>query len=557
MCLGLSIFIGYSIPQMISKLFDSFGNDQYFWEVGKLLAVVFFLEYINRFIYSLAVNKYVQYLMLQIRDICYRRWLFSRDDEQSRKHFPLGEVLARIMSDSESVRDLMNSGSFGIFIDFIFIISCLVSFITLNKFSGIFLMVVEAIACFILIYCSKFIGRVFTHARRENGIVSRKFADVCNGLDQNYYINNQSYASKQGGIVSDKFLKIQLKANVWDAGYYSCAESLFPVLLALLVVIFPYSHITEFAIIAALVDLIQRSINPIKSVAGKVSTIQQAMSGVRRVAGFVDSQKGSYWSTKDFSSKSLIDFHSIKVEIEEFCYESRSDRDFCLKDINFTASRGELVGIVGLSGCGKSTLLNILSCNLIPNKGMITLSSVSDKHIIFSKDHLQFLADFRRQVGIVSQESHIFTTSLLFNITMTEKSNRTEFDQFWAMAKEAIPYLDIWGVAPDDVINTGEISAGQKQLLSALRSCYLHKPVVLFDEISSSMDSDLEEALKTMVLILQKQSLTIIVAHRIETVVNSDKILVLDGGRLVAQGNHQQLLDISEIYREFIDEIKK
>ena len=119
-----------------------------------------------------------------------------------------------------------------------------------------------------------------------------------------------------------------------------------------------------------------------------------------------------------------------------------------------------------------------------------------------------------------------------------------------------ISYLKNWSVRPDTIINPKLLSLGQKQLISALRSCYLTKPIVLFDEISSGLDSDLELALRKLVLLIQKKSLTLIVAHRIETIVNADKILVMNQGQLQSVGTHQQLVKNSAVYQDFISQLK-
>ena len=97
---------------------------------------------------------------------------------------------------------------------------------------------------------------------------------------------------------------------------------------------------------------------------------------------------------------------------------------------------------------------------------------------------------------------------------------------------------------------------GQKQLVSALRACFLKRPVVLFDEISSGLDSSLEMALRQLVLLVQKQALTIIVAHRIETLIFAQKILVMDGGKLVASGEHADLILKNDRYREFVAHLR-
>ena len=208
------------------------------------------------------------------------------------------------------------------------------------------------------------------------------------------------------------------------------------------------------------------------------------------------------------------------------------------------------MGIVGLSGSGKSTLLKILSCELFPQSGSLTLQG-SSKKILFDFKDISQLQTYRDQISIVSQESHLFTASLGFNIAMG-LSGGEDMESFWERVTELVPYLKTWGVSLDQELNPKELSLGQKQLLGALRACYLKRSVVLFDEISSGLDSFLELALRQLVLLVQKQALTIIVAHRLETLVYAHKILVMDEGSLVAQGQHAQLVEMSPLYRDFI-----
>ena len=106
------------------------------------------------------------------------------------------------------------------------------------------------------------------------------------------------------------------------------------------------------------------------------------------------------------------------------------------------------------------------------------------------------------------------------------------------------------------IVRPNDLSMGQKQLISALRSCYLKKPIVLFDEISSGLDSELEEALRKLVLLIQKNSLTVIVAHRVETIVNAGQILVMKDGKLDGVGTHSELLNENATYQEFISQVR-
>jgi ATP-binding cassette subfamily B protein len=161
------------------------------------------------------------------------------------------------------------------------------------------------------------------------------------------------------------------------------------------------------------------------------------------------------------------------------------------------------------------------------------------------------LSLYRSCIGIVAQDSHIFSSTLEFNITMGLKS-KSEFQAFYDKAQEAIPYLRTFIFKPNDQISPKELSLGQKQLIMSLRSAFLNKSIVLFDEISSGLDSSLEEALRKMVLMISQKSLTIIVAHRLETTMKANKILVMDKGRLISSGTHHQLLQTSPLYEEFI-----
>ena len=220
---------------------------------------------------------------------------------------------------------------------------------------------------------------------------------------------------------------------------------------------------------------------------------------------------------------------------------------FALKNISFSAKLGELVGIIGRSGCGKSTLLNILAANIVPDKARVRLLFADDRKL----DSLEGIDDYRARVGLVSQESHIFSESLAFNISLQRKPPR-DFDDFWADLVEKIPYLAHWGISPGTVLDRKSVSLGQRQLLAAIRAFYLRKAVVLFDEIASGLDSDLEEALRSAALLTRQKSITFIVAHRLETILGADRIWLMRKGEIISTGSHYQLYRKSSIYRDFI-----
>lgn len=565
-CLSISAFLGVMTPKLIANLSFNYADDNLFQKSLMALFVNFSAVYVNRVIYQLAVNKYVRQLIQYARTQTYGRWLSSNEHDSEK--YPQGEILSRIMSDTEAIRDLVTSGSFGIFIDLCFVASCLVGFITLNKFTGFFISAVEVVATLGLIWGSQLMRDIFMRLRNSQAKVNRVTANVLGGFHQMYYTRHDNYASLKSNAAFEDFLEKQNQANNMDAAYYAIAESLYPILLALVIFVFPYSGLTEAALIFAIVDLIQRSISPIKEISGKIANIQRAITGIDRIQNFLNDMPlkitlGTSQLLSDEHHSKLVKFD---VHVNKFTYPARVNKNddgskevrdfFSLEDIHFEGRPGELIGIVGLSGSGKSTLLSILAGNLIATDAVVDLtmnSKGSDYHL-----SIKDLDEYRREVSIVSQESHIFSETLIFNITLKRDLAAAEvahFEREWKKLEESIPYLKTMGLSINEKITPNKLSLGQRQLLAGVRACYLKKSIVFFDEISSALDSELEHALRKCILLIQEFSLTIIVAHRVETIIGADKILVMEKGRVESSGMHSELILKSQVYQEFIHEL--
>jgi ATP-binding cassette subfamily B protein len=301
-------------------------------------------------------------------------------------------------------------------------------------------------------------------------------------------------------------------------------------------VIVPYSQIAEVAILAALIDLIQKSITPIKDVASKISVISRARTGIDRIHQFNESFEQGHFDRLDFTQ---LEASEMKFRLKGFQY----DEGFQLCDISFDLKRGEVLGILGESGCGKSTLLKLLSGQYHTFQGEIMLDGT---RIEASND--SSMRHFSSYVSLISQDSHVFTETLEFNISLGANAG---FDEFWKVAVSAIPYLSRWSLRPEDKIIPKELSMGQKQLISGLRSLFFKKPIILMDEISSGLDSDLEAALRDLIHFFQSRSMTIIVTHRLETILRSHQLILLEKGKVITTGPHEAMRDNSK-YQEFL-----
>lgn len=546
-CLVFSSYLGAKTPFLIANLSKTYHDTNVFILALWAIFYNFLFVYINRVAYQLLVNKYVRMLIQYARSSTYTKWLYSHEIHSDK--YPQGEIISRIMSDTEAIRELVTSGAFGIFIDLSFVISCLFGFIKLHRFSGVFISLTEVVATFLLFFGSSLMRNMFMELRNSQAKVNRVTSNVLGGFKQIYYTRHDDYALKKSIDSFDDFLANQHKVNSMDAFYYAIAESMYPILLSLVVFIFPYSGITEGALIFAIVDLIQRSINPIKEISGKIANIQRARTGIDRITNFLED---IHIERKNLKKDHALTFKEFKVDIPHFEYKTNnmnSEREkFFLSDIKFNGQIGDLIGIVGLSGCGKSTLLNILSGNLKLDSGEVIIKC--DQREISLSD----LEAYQHEVSLVSQESHIFSASFQFNITMS-LTDDPDFDLKFDEFKKQIPYLEKWGIKGKDHIDPSKLSLGQRQLIAGVRALYLNKNIVFFDEISSALDPVLELSLRKTVLLIQKNSLTIIVAHRIETIMEANKILVMEKGRIINSGIHKELINSSEVYQKFIEEL--
>jgi len=546
--MGLTGLIGLALPQVTESFYQDFSGEPLtpFLVLGGL----FLAEYVNRLGYQISTYKYVTHLLGETRAKTFSLWMrapLKVKRKGMEDDFPMGEVLARIMSDTDAVKELVTSGAFAIAIDFVFIISSLIGFLRIDATVGGGLFAVEVLACVLLIWGSRKMGDIFASVRHVTGLLSRVVADVTHGLRELAFTPHARYASKRGDKVFDDFLQKQLKANVWDAGYYSAAESLYPILLALVLFFFPTGVAARMAILAVLIDLIQKSITPVKEVAGKISSIQRARTGLERIHEF-----HSYFAEDaPVSTRGAQELKELTVSLKHYAYPPREGEEaFALRDTNLTGHPGELIGIVGTSGCGKSTFLRLLSGQHGTFEGSIILN---DETLNMEKsEDLQRLC---QQVSLVSQDSHVFSASVRFNIALAESV--AGFDEFWGQAVAALPYIKRWGVSPDSMIDPKALSLGQKQLLSGLRACFLHKPIVLFDEVSSGLDPELEKALRDLVLFVQRRSLTIIVTHRLETILSAQQLVVMESGKAVDQGPPRELAERSVLFREFLSHLRQ
>lgn len=312
----------------------------------------------------------------------------------------------------------------------------------------------------------------------------------------------------------------------------------------------------ELAMVAVVIDQIQRAIGPMKGFAGKISNFQRAFTGIRRLQDFIIGHQGA-WQSHFRAQADQRRIDEFEVDIKSFTYPARKDKErpFSLGHIQFRLRRGKTLGLVGPSGCGKSTLFSLISGDYLPAEGKITLKGPQGD-IILSKNLGPDYDHYRDHVSLVTQDSHVFTETLAFNLSLGKSGADDEsLITFWQQMKKDCSYLEHWGIGLSTKLSLQTLSSGQKQVIALLRALYMKRDLILLDEINSGMDSELELALRKLTLKAQENAMCLVVAHRLETVIGADHLLAMDSGNIVGQGTHQELLRHCPLYSEFISHL--
>ncbi len=279
-------------------------------------------------------------------------------------------------------------------------------------------------------------------------------------------------------------------------------------------------------------------LTPAKSLSKAFYSLKKGNAAAERVFEIIDMQSEFQESDKDF------DVEEFKKEIEFQNVDFKYDENYILNKINFKVKKGEMVAVVGASGSGKSTLINLIPRFYELNNGDILIDGKSIKSLSLRK--------LRNLISIVTQESILFNASIEENILLGNQDHHKLIEA----SKIANAYEFINKYEEKYKYNVGDngsnLSGGQKQRIAISRAVISNSPILILDEATSSLDSESEKLVQDALEKLMKNKTSIVIAHRLSTIKNSDKIIVLDSGKIVETGNHDELISKNGYYSKLI-----
>ncbi|MBZ7954853.1 ABC transporter ATP-binding protein [Campylobacter molothri] len=281
---------------------------------------------------------------------------------------------------------------------------------------------------------------------------------------------------------------------------------------------------------------------PIKRLSNLYGSIQGAIAASERTFYLLDLEPKIKGGDKELKSIKNIKFKEV-----EFAYDDFSKK--VLNGIDFEFSKGETLALVGMSGGGKSSIINLIMYFYEKNKGEILFNDLDIHHFN--------IKSLRDKIGLVTQNIYLFNDSFAENVAYSENLDEKRVIEALKLAN-AYEFVESMGGIYAEIKEHGKnLSGGQKQRIAIARALYKNPDLLIFDEATSALDNESEKAIMQTIESLKKERLILMIAHRLSTVENADKIVIIDKGKVVAIGKDEELLKTCELYRKFKNKEKE
>lgn len=475
----------------------------------------------------------------------YQKLSFSFYDDQK-----VGQLMSRVTSDLFDITELLHHGPENLVLSFIKIVG---AFIILSTISPQLTLAAFVLIPFMICYAyffNKKMKRAFKKNRVKIAAINEQIEDNLSGIRVVKSFANEELENEKFKIGNEEFLDAK-RDNYKYMGGYHAGLTAFTTMINLIVIVSGGFMITRNII--NVTDLITFLLyiniftDPIKTLIDFTEQFQNGYSGFERFVEILEIHP----DIEDCDD--AVELTNIKGDITfndvSFKYNDTAHR--VLKHINLDIPAGQYVALVGSSGAGKTTL-----CNLIPRFYDVTKGEI----LIDGTDIRKMKLDnLRNNIGIVQQDVYLFAGTVYDNIRYGKKdATRAEII---AAAKNANAHDFIMSL-PDgyetDIGQRGiKLSGGQKQRLSIARVFLKNPPILIFDEATSALDNESEKVVQESLEKLAKNRTTLVIAHRLTTIRNAEKILVLTDKGIEEQGTHEQLMKDKGIYYELYNVIEK
>ncbi len=544
--LALAFLLTTTVIKSIIPLVASYFIDQYLHNLNQL-AVTVLLAYYGLYILQTIV-QYVGNLLFArvsysiVKDI--RRDAFANMEKLGMSYFdktPAGSIVSHLTNDTETISDMF-SGILSSFVSAVFIfVTTLYTMLVLDyRLTALVLLFLPLIFLLVNLYRKKSV-KVIEKTRSLLSDINSKLAENIEGIRIIQAFNQEKRLQEEFDDINQEHLVYANRSVALDSFFLRPAMSLLKLLgYAVLMAYFGYRGLymgITAGTMYAFIQYINRLFDPLIEVTQNFSTLQTSMVSAGRVFALID--ETNYEPAQE-NGQAEIREGNIRFEHVSFSYDGKHQ---ILDDISFTVNKGETIAFVGHTGSGKSSIINVLMRFYEFQSGRVLLDGVDIRK--YSQEEL------RKNIGLVLQEPFLYHGTIKSNIAMYQDISD---DQVKAAAEfvDADSFIQDLPLGYDAPVSErgSSFSTGQRQLLAFARTVASQPKILILDEATANIDSETEALVQNSLAKMRQGRTTIAIAHRLSTIQDANCIYVLDKGRIIESGTHEELLALGGTYHK-------
>lgn len=527
-----NVVLSVALPLFIGEITKNLKSDQINLEYIIFLVIVYFiLNFLNQiFLYfeTMILQKAGQRIIYKLRMEVYEHVLELSSSQLN--HMPVGSLVTRVANYTTSVSDLFTSvfvkmitnilTIFGVFGVMLYISPLL---------SAILLIIIVIVFIFSYIF-ERIIKKVFKKERNSISRLNTFLSENISGMKIIQAFNKEKDKKAEFDFYNKELKKNRVAVTKVFALYRPLMNFLFYLAIASTFMFGVILGLSSSEIVS-FYFLLSRFFNPVQELADKLNDLQRSLTALEKLFVLLDINP----EVLDEEDAIEIDHFEGKIEFRNVYFAYEND-DYILKNVSFIVNPKESVAFVGATGAGKTTILSLIVRNYEINSGEILIDDINIKHIK--------IKSLRKAIGQMLQDVFLFSGTIKENITLNDESFSDEEIKKVADYVNASYFIEKLPKKYEEVvIERGEnFSSGERQLLSFARTVLAKPQILILDEATANIDTETESIIQQSLEKIKSIGTMLIVAHRLSTIQHCDKIFVLQDGKIIESGSHQDLL---------------
>jgi len=460
-------------------------------------------------------------------------------------HFSSGRLLTRVTNDVEALNELFSGVLVNLFRDAVMIVGLVWVMFTMNTtLAFVAIAVVPVIAVVAVIY-RKAARKNFIRMKQAVGRINAFLAENITGMKIVQIFHREKQKFDEYNTIEKDYFESSLREVVLNSLGRPIVEVINNLAIAALIWVCAgdiLSGTFEYGVLYTFISYVREFFHPVNEIADKYTSLQSAVISSERIFEIMDITD----KTEDLESGESCENLRGEVEFRNVWFAYK-DENWVLKDVSFHIKPGETVAFVGATGAGKSSIISLICRFYDIQKGNI---------FIDGKDIREYrLTELRRKIAVVLQDVFLFTGDIASNIRLNNEE-LTDDDVYRAIKTAcADGFVNTLpeGIKSEVKERGCTFSSGQRQLLSFARAVALNPAILILDEATAHIDTETEEMIQQSLENVISGRTSILIAHRLSTIRKADRIYVIDNGRIVEEGDHETLMSLNGLYRNYVE----